>query len=90
MSQLQLSELIGASKRTIGRYEDGAEPKRPVVIAWALATGVSLDWLETGDLKEENPSPGGDGLQSSEPPAGIEPATFSLQLLHFDREDVAA
>lgn len=90
MSQMELSELIGASKRTIGRYEDGAEPKRPVVISWALATGVSLDWLETGELNEKTPSPGGDGVSSNEPPAGFEPATFSLQLIHFEQEEIAA
>lgn len=48
LHQTELAKLIGTSSRTIGRYEDGIEPKRAVLIAWAVTTGVSQKWLETG------------------------------------------
>lgn len=47
--QADLADDIGISRRTLGKYENGeVEPKRHVLIAWALRCGVSLDWLVTG------------------------------------------
>ena len=47
----QLSEATGISEKTINNYEgDKVTPRRPSMIAWALATGVSLDWLERGGI----------------------------------------
>jgi transcriptional regulator with XRE-family HTH domain len=46
LSQTALGEAMGLSRRTVAGYEAGErEPKRHVQLAWALATGVSLDWL---------------------------------------------
>ena len=46
LSQTELGDAMGLSRRTVAGYEGGErEPRRPVLIAWALATGVSLDWL---------------------------------------------
>lgn len=46
LEQTELAREIGVSKNTISNYERGAvAPRRPVLVAWALATGVSLDWL---------------------------------------------
>jgi transcriptional regulator with XRE-family HTH domain len=46
LSQTQLGEATGLSRRSIAGYEGGErEPRRHHLIAWALATGVSLDWL---------------------------------------------
>lgn len=58
MDQTTLAEAIGSSRRTISGAENGErEPRRAVVMAWSLATGVPLVWIETG----EAPSPDGDG-----------------------------
>ncbi|WP_084253082.1 helix-turn-helix transcriptional regulator [Devriesea agamarum] len=58
LEQAELAERIGASRRTIGSAERGErDPRRTLVMAWALATGVPLQWIETGRV----PSPDGDG-----------------------------
>ena len=72
MDQTALADAIGASRRTISGAENGErEPRRAVVMAWSLATGVPLSWIETG----EAPSPDGDGA-SVVRPEGFEPPTF--------------
>lgn len=55
LSASELGERIGVHRNTINNYTSGRiEPNRRTLIAWAMATGVRLDWLQTG-------SPGGDG-----------------------------
>lgn len=50
LSQTELSEAAGISRKTISRIEaEGMEPKRAYLIAWSFATGVALEWLETGE-----------------------------------------
>lgn len=40
---------LGVSRGTVSKYERGTENhKRPVLLAWAKAAGVSLEWLMTG------------------------------------------
>ena len=57
LEQAELAARIGVARTTIGNYERGiTPPKRPLLLSWALATGVPSDWLESG--KE---SPDGDG-----------------------------
>jgi DNA-binding XRE family transcriptional regulator len=73
MNQAQLAEALGVSTGTIQRAERGEKVRRSTVLAWAMVTGVDLDWLETGKA----PSPVGDGA-SDAPPAGLEPATVRL------------
>ena len=44
--QTALARELGVAKNTISNYERGAvAPRRSVVMAWAMATGVDLDWL---------------------------------------------
>lgn len=46
LSQTELGEATGMSRRSVAGYEGGErEPRRHHLIAWALATGVDLDWL---------------------------------------------
>lgn len=41
-----LADIIGIGRNSVGRYEaDESTPSRPVIISWALATGVDPDWL---------------------------------------------
>ena len=73
LSQLKFGEAISVHRNTIVRYENGeAEPGRNLLIMWALATGVSLKWLETG----EAPQPGEPLLGQYVRPEGFEPPTF--------------
>jgi transcriptional regulator with XRE-family HTH domain len=47
LTQEQLGERMGVGRRSITRYEDGTQtPRRSVVIAWAVTTGVPLEWIE--------------------------------------------
>lgn len=44
--QLQLAEEMGVSRNTISNYEHGrTTPRKLVLNAWAMACGVSMDWI---------------------------------------------
>ncbi|MGH1977486.1 helix-turn-helix domain-containing protein [Rothia sp. L_38] len=61
MNQTELADALGVSRVHIGRLETGKVViKRPMLMAWALASGVDFQWLETGH--EKSPSPEGEGL----------------------------
>ena len=48
-TQGELAASLGVSRTTLARIEQGlSNPRRPALIAIAMATGVDLDWLETG------------------------------------------
>lgn len=68
LEQADLARLMDVNRNTISRAEVGAsEPRRIVLKAWALATGVPLEWILTGAVKQENPSPDGGGSVNSQP-----------------------
>lgn len=87
LSQTELAEAIGISRRSITSYESGdAQPKRPVIIAWALRTGASSEWLVTGRVsgdtppgldteltvtKEPRPRPNRENRRSGKPAIGL-------------------
>ena len=51
--QISLAAEIDVHRQTVARYESGAStPRRPVLISWAMTTGVSLEWLATGSTGE--------------------------------------
>lgn len=84
MEQDELAQLTGLSRRSIGRYETGqSEPRRSSLILISFATGVSLDWLETGKTPaddngggekwahwDSNPRPAGIGSKPSDQGGG--------------------
>jgi transcriptional regulator with XRE-family HTH domain len=46
LEQGDLATELGVSRATISNYERGlVKPRKPVLVAWALRTGVALDWL---------------------------------------------
>ena len=61
LEQAQLAEMkAGLSRKTIGNYESGrVRPRRAGLIAIAFATGVDLEWLETGKTPGGNNPNGG-------------------------------
>jgi transcriptional regulator with XRE-family HTH domain len=62
--QAEFANVTGLSRGTISNYERGiTPPRRPALLAWAMATGFDRDWLETG----EHSNDGGPetGLKSS-------------------------
>lgn len=57
-NQEHLAATIGIARRSVSAYEaDQVTPKRPVLLAWAMACGVDLEWLESGEI----PTPHGPG-----------------------------
>lgn len=50
LSQAALAERMGVTRDVVTNYESGrTTPRRPVLITWALATGVSYHWLIAPD-----------------------------------------
>lgn len=66
LDQAPFAELIGVSRGTVSNYERGTvDHYKPIVLrAWAMATGVPLEWLETGESAA--PRPPGPGLDTPE------------------------
>jgi len=53
------ADLIGVSKRTVSNYEcDNTRPRLIVLRAWAMATGVPVEWLQTGKEPPTGPPSG--------------------------------
>ena len=50
LDQAQLAERMGISRQHVSTMESGRkEPRKIIVNAWALATGVAAQWLLTGE-----------------------------------------
>lgn len=68
-----LAERMGVARNTVGNAEAGkGTPRKVVLNAWALATGVDITWLETGNAPAGNDPDGGlnaGGSNSSTPNA---------------------
>lgn len=57
LTQTELANSLGIGRRSVSRYEDsGQRPKPGTVMAWAVATGVPLLWLQTGQVSQPDPS----------------------------------
>jgi transcriptional regulator with XRE-family HTH domain len=65
---------MGVGRNTVSNNETGkVAPRRIVLKAWALATGVNLQWLETGVPPVEGPGEGECANRDSNPePADLE------------------
>lgn len=56
LDQRQFAERLGVSRQTITNAEKGHVAVRRITLnAWALATGVSVAWLETGVVPSSGP-----------------------------------
>ena len=58
----EMAEALDVSRSTVSRWLNGrgGAPKRPFLIQWALKTGVSLEWLETGNAPRPDGPEGGE------------------------------
>jgi transcriptional regulator with XRE-family HTH domain len=51
LDQETLAEQMGVTRSTVSNAEQGkGDPRRTTINAWAQATGVSVDWLLSGDM----------------------------------------
>jgi len=70
IDQVTMAASLGVARPTVSNYERGfTTPRRAIIVAWAMATGVDVEWLEKGDVAA--PHPVG--------PAGIEPTTSTVE-----------
>lgn len=56
----QLADELGVHRNTINNYLHGrSTPDRRTLMAWAMACGVPLEWLERGEWApwDSNPQP---------------------------------
>ena len=76
----EFADQIGVSRNTVTNYErDKVAPRKIVLNAWALRTGVPLSWLQTGIAA--SPSPDGEekaAISDVVRSEGFEPPTFWL------------
>lgn len=69
---------IGVAKNTVYNAENGARrPSRLVVRAWAMRSGVPVEWLETGQAPA---MPGPDGGEYTPTDSNREPAALQHRL----------
>ncbi|QTF71751.1 helix-turn-helix domain-containing protein [Arthrobacter woluwensis] len=68
LEQNDLVRLTGMARGTISAAENGRrKPTKANLNLWALATGVPLEWIETGSINDESPSPNGGGAVNAGP-----------------------
>ena len=76
LTQVQFAERVGLSRATVNNSElNKSQPRKSVVLLWAMETGVDRDWLMTGSANNETPDPDGPGgellrLDSNQQPSG--------------------
>lgn len=60
LEQGPFADELGIARGTVGNYEhEHVAPRKVVLKAWAMRTGVPLEWLETGVAPTmEGPGPG--------------------------------
>ncbi|MGX9294390.1 helix-turn-helix domain-containing protein [Tsukamurella paurometabola] len=60
-SQRDFAEMLGVSNTTVQRAERGDDVRRSTLLAWAMVTGVDLDWLEHGTVPTDGGPNQGEG-----------------------------
>ena len=87
--QGQLAELIGVGRNTVSNAESGkTKPRKVMVNAWAMATGVPVKWLETGIAPTETGPGGGETCPQS---VSIRrPADYKSRVLTFPTRELEA
>ena len=54
MEQGELAGAIGIARSSLSSYENGHRvPRRPVILSWAMATGVDVGWLASGSPRTD-------------------------------------
>ena len=54
-SSTEMAEALDVTPTTISNYTSGrTRPRKPVIQAWALKTGVPYSWLESGIMPNGN------------------------------------
>jgi transcriptional regulator with XRE-family HTH domain len=95
-TQFEFGEEIGLSRGIVANLETDTTPaKKPIIVAWAFATGVDLHWLLTGEELPEPDPDGPDGgllpdLDSNQEPADYYSGTPMTYLIPKTNDSVTA
>lgn len=84
--QGQLAELIGVGRNTVSNAEAGkTNPRKVMVNAWAMATGVPADWLLHSETPAGHDPDGGNvaDLTSRQTPNAKKPSWFINRECHL-------
>lgn len=74
LEQTELASDLGISRQTVTNYERGhVQPRKAVVMAWAMRTGVPVEWILNGE--SPRPDRGPDGGSRVVRHQGLEPRT---------------
>ena len=58
LSTMEFAREIGVSQKTINNAESDSHVVRKIVMnAWSLATGVPVEWLQTGEVRHQGLEP---------------------------------
>ena len=59
MKRKEMAEVLDVTPQSISNYELGnSTPSKLQLNAWAVATGVDVEWLKTGEAQPETPRGG--------------------------------
>lgn len=67
MTQKELADAVGISQRSVSAYESEGTSKRPVLVSWALVTGVPVRWLTDGTIPPSGPLAQSEELRTFNP-----------------------
>lgn len=58
LDQDQLADRAELTRSTVSNAENGkGEPRRSTINAWAMACGVPVSWIRTGEHPKDHPDP---------------------------------
>lgn len=92
LNQQELARILGVTTSTVQRAEAGqTRPRRTTLMAWSMATGVNLHWLETGTAphsESEGPLTGKKlpHLDSNQKPADYQSRGVIKRLIGLPRQ----
>ena len=75
MTQDQMSQYLGCSRRTVARYESMEQPPPIVQVAYSVATEANLGWLRTGHAVGMRKASSAGADEAMVHPLGLEPRT---------------
>ena len=72
-----VADELDVSRATVSRWlnDKGTGPRRPFLVAFALSTGVSIDWLASGDMPTQPTPPRPRGTTPKPANASLEKLT---------------